>query len=143
VATFISGPGNLLLLIAALAGFCSAPGALPLSACTRGEEACPVVLKAKPGASEIVATGSVSGERPDYYFTFVAKAGQQIIVHTVGGGLKTGPGIPISGPGNMQDAVDEDTPFTLPSTGAYVLDLHANTMSDGPFGRFRMTLKIN
>jgi hypothetical protein len=143
MATCISGAGNLLLLLVALAGFRSASGVTPLSACTPGEETCPVVLKMKPGTSAIVATGSVSGEQPDYYVTFVAKAGQKITVHTVGGGLKTGPGIPISGPGGMQDAVDEDTPFTLPSAGAYVLDLHANTMSDGPFGRFTMTLKIN
>jgi hypothetical protein len=43
----------------------------------------------------------------------------------------------------MQDAVDEDAPFMLPSTGGYVLDLHADTMSEGPFGRFCRTLQIN
>lgn len=143
MTSVLSGHGNFLLLVAASAGFCAAFGAMPASACTPGEKACPVVLRMKPGASEIAATGSVSGERPDYYFAFVAKAGQRIRVHTVGGGLKTGPGIPISGPGGMADAVDEDTPFTLPATGTFVLDLHANTMSDGPFGRFRMTLKVD
>lgn len=133
---------SVLLLKAALAGACLVHGVPAAMACIAGDAACPVVLKMKPGATEIAATGSVSGERPDYYFKFVAKAGQKIVVHTVGGGLKTGPGIPISGPNGMQDAVGEDTPFALPSTGTYVLDLHANTMSDGPFGRFRMTLQI-
>ncbi len=112
-------------------------------ACTPGEEACPVVLKMEPGARSIEATGFVSGERPNYYFKFVAKAGQKIIIHTEGGGLKTGPGIPITGPNGDQDAVDEDSPYTLPASGAYVILLHANTMSDGPFGRFRMTLIID
>jgi hypothetical protein len=110
--------------------------------CLPGDEACPVVLKMKPGATTITAIGSVSGERPNYYFTFAARAGQKMTIHTRGGGLKTGPGIPISGPNGFQDAVDEDTPFPLPATGAYVITLHANTMSDGPFGRFEMTLTI-
>jgi hypothetical protein len=110
--------------------------------CTPGDEACPVVLKMKPGATTITATGSVSGERPNYYFKFAARAGQKITIHTEGGGLKTGPGIPISGPNGFQDAVDEDTAFSLPATGAYVINLHANTMSDGPFGRFEMNLTI-
>jgi hypothetical protein len=42
------------------------------------------------------ATGFVSGEHPDFYFKFDAKADQKIIIHTEGGGLKTGPGIPIA-----------------------------------------------
>jgi hypothetical protein len=35
-----------------------------------------------------------------------------------------------------------DTPFALPATGAYVILLHANTMSEGPFGRFELTLQV-
>jgi hypothetical protein len=117
-------------------------GAARAATCRPGQAACPVVLKMKPGASVIKATGSVSGERPNYSFKFVARAGQTLVIHTVGGGLKTGPGIPIAGPNGVQDAVDEDTPYKLPATGAYVIDLHANTMSNGPFGRFQITLSI-
>jgi hypothetical protein len=117
-------------------------GGTRATACTPGEEACPVQLKMKPGATTITATGSVSGEQPDFYFSFVAQAGQKATIHTVGGGLKTGPGVPIAGPNGLQDAVNEDAPYTLPTTGAYVIDLHANTMSNGPFGRFRLTLTI-
>jgi len=104
-------------------------------ACTPGEEACPVVLKMAPGARSIEATGVVSGEHPDFYFKFDAKGG--------GGGLKTGPGIPITGPTGAQDAVDEDTPYTLPASGDYVIQMHANTMSEGPFGRFKLFLIID
>ena len=57
--------------------------------------------------------------------------------------MKTGPGIPITGPSGAQDAVDEDTPYTLPASGDYVILLHANTMSEGPFGRFKLTLIID
>jgi hypothetical protein len=117
-------------------------GTAQASACTPGAQACPVVLRMKPGATTIEATGSVSGEQPDFYFTFAAKAGQTVLIRTVGGGLKTGPGIPITGPNDVQDAVFEDTPYVLPATGSYVIDLHANTMSEGPFGRFQITLTI-
>jgi hypothetical protein len=131
--------------VAVLAAFSVASacfGQAQAAPCRPGDEACPVILKMKPGAMSITATGSVSGERPNFYFQFAARAGQRMTIHTEGGGLKTGPGIPITGPNGFQDALDEDTPFGLPTDGAYVITLHANTMSDGPFGRFEMTLTI-
>jgi hypothetical protein len=111
-------------------------------ACMPGAEACPVILKMKPGATSIKASGIVSGAHPDYYFKFEAAAGQKMTIHIVGGNIKTGPGIPITFPDGKGDAVDVDTPYALPGTGAYVILLHANTMSSGPFGRFTMTLEI-
>ena len=107
------------------------------------EEACPVVLKMAPGSRLIEAAGFVSGEHPDFYFKFDARGGQKLIIHTEGGGLKTGPGIPITAPNGTQDAVDEDTPYTLPASGDYVIQMHANTMSEGPFGRFKLFLIID
>lgn len=129
------------VLIAALASSC-AIAATAATACTAGEEECPAVLKMAPGATSITATGSVSGERPNYYFKLEARAGQNMTLHVVGGGLKTGPGIPITLPDGSSDAVDVDTPYRLPASGVYVILLHANTMSNGPFGRFTMTLTI-
>jgi hypothetical protein len=111
-------------------------------ACTAGEEACPVVLRMAPGTTSIKANGWVSGENPDYYFKFEARAGQKMTIRVVGGNIKTGPGIPITFPDGKGDAVDVDTPYRLPATGSYVIQMHANTMSDGPFGRFTMTLTI-
>lgn len=130
------------VLLASMMAFAIGFGATQASACTPGEQAYPVVLRMQPGATAIEATGSVSGEQPDFYFTFAATAGQTMLIRTVGGGLKTGPGIPIAGPNTVQDAVFEDTPYTVPATGSYVIDLHANTMSEGPFGRFQLTLTI-
>ena len=112
-------------------------------ACTPCEEACPVVLKMAPGSRLIEAAGFVSGEHPDFYFKFDARGGQKLIIHTEGGGLKTGPGIPITAPNGTQDAVDEDTPYTLPASGDYVIQMHANTMSEGPFGHFKLYLIID
>ena len=134
-----------MMRVTVLAAFCAALacfGQVQAAPCTPGDEECPVLLQMKPGATSITATGSVSSERPNFHFRFAAGAGQRMTLHTEGGGLKTGPGIPIAGPNGFQDAVDEDTPFPLPASGAYVITLHANTMSDGPFGRFEMTLTI-
>ena len=129
-------------VLAALSMALASFGEAQAAPCRPGDEACPVLLKMKPGAVSITATGSVSGERPTFYFQFAARAGQRMTIHTEGGGLKTGPGIPIAGPNGFQDAVDADTPFRLPADGAYLITLHANTMADGPFGRFEMTLTI-
>jgi hypothetical protein len=114
-----------------------------LPRCQPGDEACPQVLRMKPGAVVVEATGSVSGEHPNYYFKFDARTGQQATIRVVGGNIKTGPGIPITLPNGDSDAVEEGKPFALPATGTYVILLHANTMSSGPFGRFQLTLRID
>ncbi len=111
--------------------------------CEAGEEACPAVLRMKRGSDAVEATGRVSGEHPNYYFKFDARAGQQATIHVVGGNIKTGPGIPITMPNGDSDALDVDTPFKLPATGTYIIVMHANTMSSGPFGRFKVTLRID
>src|SRR5271156_6458896 len=98
--------------------------ALPLteaSACTMGDEACPAILRMARGDVSITAEGFVSGERPNYYYEFDARAGQKMTVTVVGGNIKTGPGIPITLPNGKSDAVDENTPYTLPATGTYVI----------------------
>jgi hypothetical protein len=131
-----------LLAAAALACAVASParGAAP---CVSGDENCPQVVKMAPGATTVTATGSVTGEKPDFYMTFVAKAGQRLTLHVVGGNLKTGPGVPITFPdGGGGGGVFLDQPFVLPQTGAYVVLFHANTMSEGPFGRFRATFEI-
>lgn len=87
------------------------------AACRAGDEACPVVLRMKPGAVSIKASGSVTGERPEYYFKFDGRAGQKMTLHMAGRNLKTGPGIPITLPAGGSDAVDEGVPYTLPATG--------------------------
>jgi hypothetical protein len=111
--------------------------------CQAGDEACPVVLRMKPGSDVIEAAGSVSGEHPNYYFKFDAREGQKATLRVVGGNIKTGPGIPITFPNGDSDALDVGQPFTLPATGTYIILLHANTMSSGPFGRFQITLRID
>jgi hypothetical protein len=114
----------------------------PARACEPGDEACPVVLRMARGDISVVGRGSVSGTRPNFYFKFDARAGQTMTVTVAGQNLKTGPGIPITLPNGATDAVDENAPYALPQSGDYLLVIHANTMSDGPFGPFTLTLTI-
>jgi hypothetical protein len=111
-------------------------------ACTPGDEACPVVLHMAKGAVSVTARGEVSGTRPNFFFKFNAQSGQKMMVKVVGQNLKTGAGIPITLPNGTSDAVDENAPLSLPQTGDYSLEIHANTMSEGPFGPFTLTLTI-
>ena len=130
------------LFVAAILA-CAAPlEARAAAPCVVGDENCPLVVKMAPGATTVSATGFVTGEKPDFYMTFVAKAGQKLTLHVVGGNLKTGPGVPITFPDGSGGGVILDQPFVLPETGAYVALFHANTMSEGPFGRFRATFTI-
>jgi hypothetical protein len=140
LSTKLQGAPAAALLLTALCA--AASSTTPVRACQAGEEACPAVLRMKPGGDTGEATGFVSAEHPRYYFRFDARAGQRATIHVTGGGIKTGPGIPITFPDGKSDALDVDTPFTLPATGTYVIALLANLMSDGPFGRFHITLRI-
>jgi hypothetical protein len=111
-------------------------------ACEPGDEACPVILRMAKGEVSVTGRGSVSGSHPDFFFTFDARAGQKMTIRVVGQNLKTGAGIPITLPSGASEAVDENTPYALPQTGGYRFVIHANTMSDGPFGPFTLTLTI-
>jgi hypothetical protein len=136
------GPGGVaggLLLAVGMLATLPAPAAAD---CKPGEEACPVVLQMAKGDVSVIGRGDVSGSRPNFFFKFNARSGQKMTVTVAGHNLKTGPGIPITLPNGASDAVDENAPYTLPQTGDYLLEIHANTMSDGPFGPFTLTLTI-
>jgi hypothetical protein len=130
--------GGALLAVAMLASV-ALSGA---HACEPGDEACPVILRMARGEVSVTGRGSVSGSHPNFFFKFGARAGQKMTIRVVGQNLKTGAGIPITLPNGADDAIDENAPYTLPQTGDYRLEIHANTMSDGPFGPFILTLTI-
>jgi len=111
--------------------------------CVIGSEACPSVLRMHRGSTKIAVSGKVSADKPDYFSRFSARAGQILILHAEGGGLKTSGGIDLSHPASgFNDSVEADTPFRLPENGVYVIHLRANTMSEGPFGRFVLSIAI-
>ena len=115
------------------------PARLPASQATKRVRSCFTWPKAQ---NLVTGRGDVSGSRPNFFFKFDARADQKMTVSVDGHNLKTGPGIPITLPNGASDAVEENAPYTLPQTGDYVLEIHANTMSDGPFGPFTLTLTI-
>ena len=114
----------------------------PASACTPGDEACPIVLKMQPGAVSVTESGDLTQNRPTVAFRFEARAGQTVVVHVSGPATKGQ--LPLSGPISEDAGGDfyQDTPFKLPASGIYTLTVYANMMADGAFGRFMLTLTI-
>src|SRR5579862_8165422 len=107
---------NILFRAFALVGLTICFTAAPAVACTPGEQACPMVLKMKRGATSITVEGAVSLKHPIFYFTFDAREAQNLTIHTVGGGVKTGAGYPISGFDGVSDGATENAPYKLPKT---------------------------
>jgi hypothetical protein len=91
----------------------------PASACTPGDEACPVVLKMQPGAVSVIESGDLTQSRLTIAFRFEARAGQTVVVHVSGPGTKDH--LPLSGPISEDAGGDfyQDTPFKLPAGGIY------------------------
>jgi hypothetical protein len=124
------------VLVACTMGF----GAVMAAACTPGEEACPVVLKMRPGAVSITVAGAVSLAKPAFFFSFDANAGQSVVIHTTGAVLRGQ--APFTAPNGDNDAFDLDQPYKLPTSGTYTFSCLANTQAEDSFGKFRMTLTI-
>jgi hypothetical protein len=49
----------------------------PASACTPGDEACPIVLKMQPGAVSVTESGDLTQNRPTVAFRFEARRGRR------------------------------------------------------------------
>jgi hypothetical protein len=114
----------------------------PASACTAGDDACPIVLKMDPGAVSVTSSGELSVNRPNLAFQFEARAGQTVVVHVHGPVTKNH--LSMSGPISEQAAGDfnQDQPFQLPASGVYGFTLYADMMADGAFGPFELALTI-
>jgi hypothetical protein len=114
----------------------------PASACTPGDDACPIVLKMVPGAVSVTTSGELSLNRPNLVFRFEARSGQTVVVQVHGPVTKNH--LSLSGPISEEAAGDfnQDQPFQLPASGVYNFTLYANMMAEGAFGPFELTLTI-
>jgi hypothetical protein len=114
----------------------------PASACTPGDDACPIVLKMDPGAVSVTTSGELTLKRPNLAFRFEARVGQTVVVHVRGPVTKTH--LSLSGPISEDAGGDfnQDQPFKLPASGVYSFTLYANMMAEGAFGPFELTLTI-
>src|ERR1700688_4909179 len=133
---------NLGLALAATSLLMLGAPARPASACTLGDEACPIVLKMQPGAVSVTESGDLTQNRPTVAFRFEARAGQTVVVHVSGPATKGQ--LPLSGPISEDAGGDfhQHTPFHLPASGVDTLTVYANIMADGASGRFILTLTI-
>lgn len=125
--------------------------ALPLVAaqaaprdCVTGAQACPAVVHMTKGAISARIAGSLTENRPRYFASFEARAGQMLTLESVKDpGIKWGAGVPIAFPdGSGSDAVDLGQSFKLPRSGVYVIEIIANTMADDVYGPFVVKLTI-
>jgi hypothetical protein len=112
------------------------------SACTPGDDACPIVLKMVAGDVSVTTSGELTLKRPSSAFRFEARAGQTVVVHVRGPVTKSQ--LPLSGPISVDAGGDfnQDQPFKLPASGVYSFTLYANMMAEGAFGPFELTLTI-
>ncbi len=134
--------GNLGLAVAATGVLMLAVAAWPGSACTPGEDACPIVLKMDLGAVSVTTSGELTLKRQSFAFRFEARAGQTAVVHVRGPVTKSQ--LPLFGPISVDASGDfnQDQPFKLPASGVYGFTLYADMMADGAFGPFELTLTI-
>jgi hypothetical protein len=130
------------LALAATGLLMFAVAAGPASACTPGDDACPIVLKMEAGAVSVTTSGELTLKHPSVAFQFEARAEQTVVVHVRGPVTKRQ--LPLSGPISVDAGGDfnQDQPFKLPASGIYSFTLYANMMADGAFGPFELTLTI-
>lgn len=117
----------------------SSPSSAANAACAGGSDGCPIWLHLRPGSVGITVRGRLTPIRSRYSYAFRASAGQKLtwafsgpMVRTLlryPSGDSVGPGLP--------DIIP------LPSSGTYVFTISANTMAEGIFGPFELTLHIN
>jgi len=130
------------LAVAAAGLLMLAVSAGPASACTPGDDACPIALKMVAGSVSVTTSGELTVKRPSLAFRFEARAGQTVVVHVHGPVTKSQ--LPLTGPISEDAGGDfnQDQPFKLPAGGVYSFTLYANMMAEGAFGPFELTLTI-
>jgi hypothetical protein len=130
------------LAVAATTLWMLAVAAAPASACTPGDDACPIVLKMDPGAVSVTTSGELTLNHPSAAFRFDARTGQTVVVHVRGPVTKSH--LSLSGPISVDAGGDfnQDQPFKLPASGDYSFTLYVDMMADGAFGPFELTLTI-
>jgi hypothetical protein len=132
-----------LALAFAIAAPVAAPAlAQPMSRerdCARFEDyRCIHDVHMRRGTDTIVYRGVLTPDHPGYSYRFKARAGQVLTIKFLGPASRKVIGYPngdSDGPG-IPDRIE------LKQTGLYTLEVSANTMAEGAFGPFTLTLII-
>ena len=113
---------------------------LPASAAVAapGSAANPIELKMQVGTDIITVHGVLRQNLDCCAYTFKAAAGQKLYYKVSGAVTR----LVITSPDGDSDGPNFESPKTLPQAGAYTLSVSPDTMADGAFGPFTMTLRI-
>ena len=103
-----------------------------------GSASDPIELKMQVRTDIITVHGVLRQNLDCCTYTFKAAAGQKLY-YTVTGAVTR---LVITSPNGDSDGPNFENPKTLPATGAYTLSVSPDTMADGAFGPFTMTLRI-
>jgi len=113
---------------------------LPASAAVAapGSAADPIELKMQVGTDIITVHGVLRQNLDCCAYTFKAAAGQKLYYKVSGAVTR----LVITSPDGDSDGPNFESPKTLPQAGAYTLSVSPDTMADGAYGPFTLTLTI-
>jgi|KBSSwiStaDraftv2_1062776.scaffolds.fasta_scaffold612966_2 hypothetical protein len=106
--------------------------------CSRGSDGCAITLKLRPSCRRITVHGELTREHNRYSYAFKAQAGQKLTWTFNGPTVRTMIRYPTGeteGPGLPND-------ISLTRTGTYTFTVNSNTMAEGIFGSFDLTLQL-
>lgn len=103
-----------------------------------GNAAMPIYLKMRPGTDRLVVRGVLRAGVACCTYVFKARAGQRLYWRERGAAAR----LTLADPGGRMLGPDLPNPAPLPATGAYTLAVSPNTMANGAYGRFTLTLRI-
>jgi len=117
---------------ASLALSASAAAAAP------GSASDPISLKMQVGTDIVTVHGVLRQNLDCCTYAFKAAAGQKLYYKVSGAVTR----LVITAPNGDSDGPNFENPKTLPATGAYTLSVSPDTMADGAYGPFTLTLTI-
>jgi hypothetical protein len=123
---------KLALVAAALALSATAALAAP------GSASDPIELKMQVGTDIITVHGVLRQNLDCCTYTFKGAAGQKLYYKVSGAVTR----LVITAPNGDSDGPNFENPKTLPATGAYTLSVSPDTMAEGAYGPFTLTLTI-
>ena len=122
----------------ALAALALAAMMVGVAAAQVGNPAMPIDLKMARGTDRLVVRGTLTQGVACCTYVFKARAGQTLYWRETGAAVRLTIGYP---DGRMQGP-DFANPLPLPVSGAYTLAVSPDTMANGAYGPFTLTLRI-